>query len=70
MCKKNAAVRSWETMTTFPISAKNANFFFKGLPECLGGNPIVEKIVVNSTPESETLAIGEGKDSESAPMEQ
>ena len=70
MCKKNAAVRSWETMTTFPISAKNANFFFKGLPECLGGNPIVEKIVVNSTTESETLAIGEGKDSKSAPMEQ
>ena len=69
-CKKNTAVRSWVHMTTFPIPAKNAKKNFKGLPECLGGDPTVEKIGVTLTPESKPDAICEGKDCESAPMEQ
>ena len=70
MCKKNSVVRSWETMTTFPIPAKNAKKHFKGLPECLGGEPMMEKTVSNSTPASNTPTIGESKECEIAPMEQ
>ena len=69
-CKKSSAVRSWVHLTTFPIPAKNAKKKFKGLPECLGGDPPAEKIEVTLTPEPEPDAICEGKDSESAPMEQ
>ena len=69
-CKKNATVRTWETLTTFPIPAKNAKKHFKGLPECLGGEPMMEKTVANLPTASNPPTISESKECEIAPMEQ
>ena len=46
-CKKDATNRIWEQFAVFPIPPKNAGKKFRGLPEILGGDPVVELAQVN-----------------------
>ena len=69
-CKNNAAVRTWLPFTSFPIPAKEAKGKFKGLSECLGGDPPVVKTPTYSILESVPSANCEVTDNVTAPMEQ
>ena len=69
-CKKNAAVRTWLPFSSFPIPAKEAKAKFKGLPECLGGDPPVTVIPASSVLGSVPSANCEVTEVETVPMEQ
>ena len=69
-CKKNAAVRTWLPFSSFPIPAKEAKAKFKGLPECLGGDPPVTVIPASSILGSVPSANCEVTEVETVSMEQ
>ena len=69
-CKKNAAVRTWLPFSSFPIPSKEAKTKFKGLPECLGGDPPIANPPAPSILEPVPPTICEGTETETMPMEQ
>ena len=52
-CKKDATNRIWEQFAVFPIPPKLAGKKFKGLPEILGGDPVVETAPIETENQGE-----------------